>query len=95
VHAQLPYPPESPSDPTRIPGGIRDTGHFLPGRGLKVSTINDFDGVVGIAHLSGSGTGFMDDGSAMPFTYQVDNRFMVGTYVAADRIPREGTFAEF
>jgi hypothetical protein len=95
ARAQLPYLPESPSDPTRIPGGVRDSGHFLPGRGLKVSTINDFDGVVGIAHLFGSGTGFLADGSTMPLTYQVDNRFMVGTYVAVDGVVRQGTFAEF
>jgi hypothetical protein len=91
--AQL--PPEDPAAPKPIPGGIRNTHHFLPGRGAKVSTIDDFDGVVGIAHLAGSGTGTLADGATVPLTYLIDNRFMVGEYLGVDGAHRSGTFAEF
>jgi hypothetical protein len=88
-------PPANPADPTPIPGGIRNSHHFLPGRGAKVSTVNDFDGVVGIAHLAGGGTATTANGASESMTYVVDNRFMVGEYIGADGQRRSGAFAEF
>jgi len=86
---------DSPADPKPIPGGIRNSHHFLPGRGAKVSTVDDFDGVVGIAHLGGTGIGQIESSDPVPLTYVVDNRFMVGRYIADDGLLRTGAFAEF
>ena len=88
-------PPGGAADPRPIPGGIRNSHHFLPGRGAKVSTIDDFDGVVGIAHVAGSGTGTLADGAQVPLAYVIDNRFMVGDYIGLDGLRRAGSFAEF
>src|SRR5713101_3931982 len=40
--------------PFPIPGGDNNTHHFLAGRGKEVTTINDFNGFVGIAQLTGT-----------------------------------------
>lgn len=77
--------------PLPIPGGERGTHHFLPGRGKEVTTINDFNGFVGIAQLTGTGTG--SDGSALNFS--VDNRFLVGEYVGEDGKLHRGAFGVF
>jgi hypothetical protein len=77
--------------PLPIPGGDNNTHHFLPGRGKEVSTINDFNGFVGIAQLTGTGTG--SDGSALNFS--CDNRFLVGEYVGEDGRLHRGAFGVF
>src|SRR5262249_28383804 len=53
----------NPADPKPIPGGIQPFGPgtevfhvFLPGPDNDPSTITDFHGFVGIAHITGSGT---------------------------------------
>ena len=77
--------------PLPIPGGERGTHHFLPGRGKEVTTINDFNGFVGIAQLTGTGRG--SDGSALNFS--CDNRFLVGEYVGEDGKLHRGAFGVF
>jgi len=72
----------TPGTPRPIPGGIEAGGTrfhvFLPGTG-EPNTITDFNGFVGIGQVDGHGTG-ADAGRA----FEVDNRFIVGEYVATD-----------
>ncbi|SRR5712692_7235048 len=77
--------------PLPIPGGDFNTHHFLPGRGKEVTTINDFNGFVGIAQLTG--TGKSSDGSALNFS--CDNRFLIGEYVGEDGKLHRGAFGVF
>jgi hypothetical protein len=77
--------------PLPIPGGDNNTHHFLPGRGKEVTTINDFNGFVGIAQLTGSGKG--SDGRTLNFS--CDNRFLLGEYVGEDGKLHQGAFGVF
>jgi hypothetical protein len=84
------------ADPKPIPGGIGAGGvgyHvYLPGEGAEPSTITDFNGVVGIMDVTGTGMG-RQGGVPAPFPFEVDIRFMQGRYVAEDGKLRRGTFA--
>lgn len=93
-------------DPKPIPGGIAVAGvgyHvFLPGHpptdtaGTMInepSTITDFNGVVGIMDATGTGMGTeLTTGSKIPLAFEVDLRFMKGTYIAQDGKARIATF---
>ena len=59
-----------------------------PGIGFEMSTITDFDGVVGGSEIRGRAHG--SDGSA--FEFDTDMRFMHGTYVGLDERVHRGTF---
>jgi hypothetical protein len=70
-------------DPRPIPGGIQPFGPgtevfhlFLPGTG-EPNTITDFNGFVGVAHITGAGAG-----ANAGLSFDVDNRFMTGEYIA-------------
>jgi hypothetical protein len=72
-------------EPRHIPGGIQPFGPgtevfhvFFPGTG-EPSTITDFNGFVGVAHVTGTGTG-----ANAGLSFDVDNRFMTGEYIAVD-----------
>jgi hypothetical protein len=79
--------------PRPIPGGIQPFGPgtevfhvFLPEHGAEPSTIFDFNGFVGAAHLQGTGTGTdTSTGTTTPLVFDVDNRFMKGVYVGGGR----------
>jgi hypothetical protein len=80
-------------DPRPIPGGIQPFGPgtevfhvFFPGTG-EPSTITDFNGFTGVAHITGTGAGA---GSGLSF--DVDNRFMTGEYIALDGRHFNATF---
>jgi len=68
--------------PSPIPGGFELNGTLFhvnfPGQG-EPSTITDFNGFAGVAMIDGHGTG-ADSARA----FEVDNRFFVGEYVAAN-----------
>jgi len=79
--------------PRPIPGGIQPFGPgtevfhvFFPGTGEN-STITDFNGFVGAAEVQGVGAGSQAD-----LTWDVDNRFMTGEYVALDGRHYNATF---
>jgi len=74
IHAQLP----GPADNT--------TGH----RGGEPSTITNFNGFLGTAHVEGTGT----DNSGNTLFWDTDLRFMHGVYQALDGSIQHGTFAE-
>jgi hypothetical protein len=82
--------------PRPIPSGfVTPVGvfihHHLPGRGIEASQITDFKGTIGLAQLTGTGTGTLN-GTSSKLTFEIDNRFMQGTYVGVDGRRHQGTF---
>jgi hypothetical protein len=65
--------------------------HHLPGRGIEASQITDFKGTIGLAQLTGSGTGTLN-GTSSKLNFEIDNQFMQGTYVGVDGRRHQGTF---
>ena len=65
--------------------------HHLPGRGIEASQITDFRGTIGLAQLTGTGTGTLN-GTSSKLNFEIDNRFMQGTYVGVDGKRHRGTF---
>ena len=65
--------------------------HHLPARGIEASQITDFKGTIGLAQLTGTGTGTLN-GTSSKLTFEIDNRFMQGTYVGVDGRRHQGTF---
>jgi len=93
AHAAKPIP----AAPNPIPGTtvfIPGTPAFHvngPGPGVEVATITDFHGLVGVAHVTGTGTG-TTSGVGTPLTFDADMRFMKGLYTAVDGHNYHGTF---
>ena len=90
--------------PLPIPGGVSPFGifihHFPPVPVLGPASINepsqitDFNGLVGVCRVTGSGTGTdTSTGMTSRLNYQVDNGFMSGLYVGEDGKHHQGTFA--
>jgi len=91
------------SDPIPVPGSPNlapfhvwaPAAPGLDSPDAEPATINNFNGVVGLAYLSGNvtrtnlKTGKVD---YLPFT-DADMRFMQGVYRGVDGKPRQGTFA--
>ena len=80
-------------EPRPIPGGTRFLGPgtelfhvFAPGAG-EPNTITDFNGFVGVAHITGTGAG-----ANAGLSFDVDNRFITGEYVALDGRRPNATF---
>jgi len=100
--AALAAPPRT-GTPKPIPGGIRPFGpsgplfhvNGPPEAEIRTtddfSTITDFNGTIGISHLSGDGVG-VTDGVSKTLRYEIDNRFMVGQFVGTDGKRHRGTF---
>lgn len=90
--------------PLPIPGGVSPFGIFIhhfppvpvlgPGPINEPSQITDFNGLVGVCRVTGSGTGTdSSTGTSSRLNYQVDNGFMTGLYVGEDGREHHGTFA--
>ena len=93
----LAHEPSHPNDPGPIPGGIQTPFGFFhvfsPGHGNEPSTITDFRGAVGIAMLGGTGTGTnTKTGKETRLLFDVDMRFMKGTYIALNGSRHTHTF---
>ncbi len=80
-------------DPRPIPRGIQPFGPgtevfhvFFPGTG-EPNTITDFNGFVGVAHITGTGAG-----ANAGLSFDVDNRFITGEYIALDGQHFNATF---
>jgi hypothetical protein len=89
----LAYDPPTGSEPRAIPQILRGTHHFPPGHGREITTIADFSGIVGGGQLTG--TGFATNtatGATTKLNFSVDNRFLIGDYVAANGVVLHGTF---
>jgi hypothetical protein len=74
VHFHLPGPADS-ATPDKIGG--------------DPSSIDDFNGFVGVAHVQGTGM----DNNGNPLLWDVDIRFMQGVYQGVDGNLHRGTFA--
>jgi hypothetical protein len=70
-----------------IPPHLGPFAVWLPGPKGEPSTIDDFNGVVGIANIRGKGTG--SDGGDH---FDVDMRFMDGVFVGTDGQIHQGTY---
>ena len=88
------------SDPKPIPGGFSLLGKFFhvdpssPGSNAENSSIFDFHGTIGAAHIGGTGTGTnTDNGSTRHLLFDVDMRFMQGVYIGLDGEKHYGTFS--
>ena len=58
------------------------------------SVITDFNGQLGLAYIAGMGTHTdRATGTVRRLPFEVDMRFMKGTYIAVDGKPRHRTFA--
>jgi hypothetical protein len=82
--------------PRPIPSGfLTPVGVFIhhhpPGRGIEASQITDFRGTIGLAQLTGTGIATRH-GTTRKLTFEMDNRFMQGTYVGVDGQRHQGTF---
>jgi hypothetical protein len=85
-------------DPKPIPGGNDNPagGPFIhahlpgpadaaPPNGNEPSLITDFDGLIGVARVQGTGTGTnTDTGETSPLLFDADLRFMQGLYQSVD-----------
>src|SRR5713101_811586 len=85
--------------PNPIPGGIQPFGPgtevfhiFLPEPGNEPSTITDFNGFIGVAHVTAFGTA--TPGNRRLF-FDTDMRFMKGPYLGMDGRQHNGTFGFF
>jgi hypothetical protein len=89
--------------PKPIPLGTRFLGgegtelfHFYLPPDNEPSTIFDFDGTVGQAEHTGTGTGKnTKTGETTQFYFITDFRFMQGTYIGVDGRQHHGTFSFF
>ncbi|HYU18828.1 MAG TPA: hypothetical protein VEQ11_09045 [Chloroflexota bacterium] len=91
VHAQAGAAPKPiPGSDPELPAPLH---FFLPGLGKEPSTITDFDGMIGIAEVMGTGKGTDSrTGTTTDLLFDVDVRFMKGIYVGTDGQRRNGTF---
>jgi hypothetical protein len=87
--------------PRPIPGGLSlstgtfekngDLHFFLPGIGYEMSTITDFNGVVGGSQTRGTAQG-TDGTTSTSYSFDCDMRFMRGAYVGVDGRMHNGSF---
>lgn len=88
-----------------IPGGVvpfKPFGVFIHHNPLNPATplpnisdpsqISDFDGLVGLTHIRGGGTG-TNGGTVTPLAFQADMGFAQGKFIGADGRRHEGTYA--
>jgi hypothetical protein len=82
-------------DPRPIPEtlfGVTPFHILLPGQG-EPGTVTDFNGVAGLAAVSGAGTGTnTTTGVSTPLVFDADMRFQQGKYIGMDGQNHEGTF---
>ena len=93
--------------PNPIPGGVtglKPFGIFIhhnplnPAKALAdisdPSQITDFDGLVGLTHIRGGGTGTDTmTGATTPLAFQADMGFSQGKFIGTDGQRHRGTFA--
>jgi len=76
-----------PDGHLNLPGPADST---VPGVGGVPSTITDFNGFIGVAQVTSTGT----DNHGNPLLWRTDVRFMTGLYRGVDGNLHKGTFAE-
>jgi hypothetical protein len=80
-----------PTSNTIVIGGLTFSLTFF-GDGIDPSSINDFNGFVGVADVQGTGIATNPDGSTETLLFDTDMRFMNGVYVGADGAVHKGAF---
>jgi hypothetical protein len=87
--APLPPAPSAASVPA-APAAPKHwvASQFLPGPGRWISTVDNFDGLVGVANIQGTGK----DDKGNTFDWEVDVRAMQGVYIGRDGLSHRGTF---
>jgi len=98
VDARAAFGTRGSGAPRPIPGGFDESFNLVPhdpfihvlppGVGFEMSTITDFNGVVGGSEIRGTAHG--SDGTA--YSFDTDMRFMRGTYVDLDGRVQHGSF---
>jgi hypothetical protein len=83
----IPNPFGGPDVHLNFPGPADST---VPGHGGVPSTITDFNGFVGVAQVTSTGS----NGQGNPLLWRSDVRFMQGVYQGVDGNLHRGTFAE-
>jgi hypothetical protein len=78
--------PTFPVTPCPAVTGHRDVPRVLPGH-REPGTITDFNGFTGVGHITGTGTG-----ANAGLSFDVDNRFLTGEYIALDGRHFNATF---
>lgn len=86
--------------PRPVPGGVRPLGpgtpifHVFPPVPLaEPSTITDFNGVIGVTELQGTGTGAnTKTGTSAQLSWDIHMVFMKGEYIGVDNHHHQGTF---
>jgi hypothetical protein len=89
---------KAPSAPRPIPGGFDENFNlvsdnaafhfFPPGIGFDMSTITDFNGIVGGSEIRGTAHGT----DRTTYDFDTDMRFMRGVYIGLDRRVHAGSF---
>ena len=82
----IPNPLGGPDPHGNLAGPVDST---VDGIGGEPSSITNFNGFVGVAHVEGTGT----DGSGNTLLWDSDLRFMTGVYEGVDGALHQGTFA--
>jgi hypothetical protein len=80
-----------PTPNTTTVGGVPFHFTFF-GSGLDPSSIGDFNGLVGVADVQGTGKATNSDGSTETLLFDTDMRFMSGAYVGKDGEVHRRTF---
>lgn len=89
----LAYDPQTGAEPRAIPQIVRGTHHFPPGHGREITTIADFSGIVGAGQLTGTGVATnTNTGATTKLNFSVDNRFLIGEYIAQNGQRYSATF---
>jgi hypothetical protein len=84
-------PAPRPTKNTVMLNGVTFSVTFF-GPGIDPSSIWDFNGVVGVADVQGTGTATNPNGSKETLLFDTDMRFMSGAYVGMDGHVHKGTF---
>lgn len=74
-----------------VPPEVAGFNFYLPERGKEPSMVGDFDGVVAVAEIHGTGKA-VQNGVEIPMSYAADMRIMTGTYVDRDGNVHQGSF---
>ena len=78
----------------RGPSPPQPQDHAIPLANINdPSQIGDFDGLVGLKHIRGGGTGTDSTGMPTPLAYQADMGFGKGKFIDINGIQHSGTFA--
>ena len=87
----MPWPAQAqaqaPAAPPPVPKALV-AQNFKPGPGRYVSTVDNFDGLVAVANMQGTGK----DGQGKTLYWEADLRAIQGVYMNTKGLTQRGTF---